>query len=301
MATARDDGVPAVGDDPTVIFLHIGKTAGSTMRQVLRRQFRSSETMVVRSPVRNPKRLRREETLAHFAGLPEAERRRARLILGHTIFGLHEYVPRPCTYITLLRNPLSLVLSQYYYVRRTPGHWLHQTALQMGLDEYVRSGVSLETDNSQTRAISGDLSTEFGQCTRNMFEKAERNIDERFSIVGLTERFDETLILLGRAFGWAKLTYVRVNVAPSNQRRDVSPETKAAIERQNAFDRELYRHAAEAFQRRIDADPLFERDLRRQQRGNALYRPWGQLTRTLPRRVLGGIAPRRRAPVEDGR
>lgn len=299
MVAARDDGVRADDDEPTVIFLHIGKTAGSTMRQVLRKQFRPSETMVVRSPVRDPKRLRREETLAYFAGLPEAERGRARLILGHTIFGLHEHIPRPSTYVTLMRDPVSLVLSLYYYVRRTPGHWLYEAARQMSLDEYVRSGLSLETDNSQARAISGDMSTEFGRCTTTMLETAKRNIDDRFAVVGLAERFDETLILLGKAFGWSKLAYVRANVAPKNQRREVSPETREAIERQNALDRELYTDMTRAFDRRVETDPTFDRDLRRLQRDNTLYRPWGHLTRTIPRRLQSRIAPRGRAPVED--
>ena len=36
--------------DETIIFLHIGKTAGSTMRQILKRQFPSSQTMTSTSP-----------------------------------------------------------------------------------------------------------------------------------------------------------------------------------------------------------------------------------------------------------
>jgi hypothetical protein len=298
MTAGSDDGVRTVDDAPTVIFLHIGKTAGSTLRQVLRRQFRASETMVVRSPVRDPKRLRREETLAYFAGLPETERRRPRLILGHTIFGLHEYVPRPSTYITLMRDPVSLVLSQYYYVRRTPGHWLYETAQRMTLDEYVRSGVSLETDNSQTRAISGDTTTEFGHCSRAMLDVARRNIEEHFSVIGLVERFDASLVMLGRHFGWSKLAYVRVNVAPQDQRREVSTDTREAIERQNAIDLELYGQVQQAFDRRVDADPAFERDLRRLQRQKAFYTPWGRLTRTWPRRVMNTIGVRRHPPPE---
>ena len=300
MTADSDDGVRTADDAPTLIFLHIGKTAGSTLRQVLRRQFRASETMVVRSPVRNPKRLRREETLAYFAGLPETERRRPRLILGHTIFGLHEYVPRPSTYITLMRNPVSLVLSQYYYVRRTPGHWLYETAQRMTLDEYVRSGVSLETDNSQARAISGDTTTEFGRCSGAMLDAARRNIEEHFSVIGLVERFDESLLLLGRHFGWSRLAYVRVNVAPKEQRREVSSETRAAIEQQNAFDLELYAEIANAFGRRVDSDPNFDRDLRRLQRGKTLYRPWGQLTRTWPRQLLNRFGIGRQPPLEGG-
>jgi hypothetical protein len=287
-------------DDRTVIFLHIGKTAGSTMRQVLRRQFPPSEVMVVRSPVRNPRRLRREDTLEYFASLPEAERLRPRLILGHTIFGLHELVPRSCTYITLLRDPVALVLSQYHYVRRTPGHWLYDTARGMSLDEYIRSGVSLEVDNSQTRALSGDVSTEYGHCTREMLATATRNIEEHFTLVGMTERFDETLVLLGSAFGWSRLAYVRANVAPGRHRRDVRPETKRLIEIQNEIDMALYAGNVRRFERIVDETPAFADGLRRLRRNNAIYRPWGTVTRTFPKRVLSRISTRRGNTGNDG-
>ena len=289
-----------VDDKPTLIFLHIGKTAGSTMRQVLRRQFPSSEIMLVRSPTRDPKRLRREDTLAYFAGLPEAERARPRLILGHTIFGLHEFVPRPSTYITLLRDPLSLVVSQYGYVRRTPGHWLHETALRLSLEEYVQSGLSLEMDNSQTRAISGDVSTEFGRCSREMLEAATRHIDQSFTLVGLTERFDESLVLLGKAFGWSRLAYMRVNVAPSRQRKALPSETTDMIRRQNVLDQELYDRTVEAFQRSAEAYPAFDHDLRRLRRRNLVYRPWGQLRRTMPKRMKSKISGTRQINPEAG-
>jgi hypothetical protein len=287
-------------DDPTIIFLHIGKTAGSTMRQVLRRQFSPAQVMVVRSPIRNPRRLRREDTLEHFAGLPEAERLRPRLILGHTIFGLHELVPRPCTYITLLRDPVALVVSQYHYVRRTPGHWLYDTAQRMSLEEYIRSGVSLEMDNSQTRALSGDVSTEYGRCTPEMLATATRNIGEHFTLVGMTERFDETLVLLGGAFGWSRLAYVRANVAPGRHRRDVPAETKRLIEAQNELDMNLYAFNVHRFDRAVDETPTFDDGLRRLRRNKAVYRPWGTLTRTFPKRILATISTRR-AGTANGR
>jgi hypothetical protein len=293
-------GTTTTRNDPTIIFLHIGKTAGSTMRQVLRRQFSPSQVMVVRSPVRNPRRLRREDTLEHFASLPEAERLRPRLILGHTIFGLHELVPRPSTYITLLRDPVALVQSQYHYVRRTPGHWLYDTARSMSLEEYIRSGVSLEMDNSQTRALSGDVSTEYGRCTPEMLATATQHIEERFTLVGMTERFDETLVLLGSAFGWSRLAYVRANVAPGRQRRDLPAETRRLIEVRNELDMNLYALNARRFEQTVDEAPWFEDRLRRLRRNNALFRPWGMVTRTFPKRMLSAM-PARRASSGRGR
>jgi len=141
---------------------------GLTLRQILKRQFPSSQTMTVRA-----RRRPREETLADFAQLPEADRLRPRLIMGHTVFGLHEHVPRPCRYVTMVRDPVRLAVSQHRYVLRTAGHRHHELAQGMSLEEYIESGLALEMDNSQTRAIAGDIGTPYGGCTPEMLEIAK--------------------------------------------------------------------------------------------------------------------------------
>jgi hypothetical protein len=288
-AAASGTAPPSTDGGPTVIFLHIGKTGGMTLRTILNRQFPSSRIMVVRTRDRRPSnsRLRREETIEQFASLPVQARAEPRLIEGHVIFGVHEFVPRSSTYITLLRDPVALAISQYNFVTRRPGHWLHEELVSSGmsLDAYVESGMSLETDNSQTRAISGDTSAEFGECSEQMLEAAKSNIERHFAVAGITERFDETLILLGQAFGWSRLWYVPANVAPQAARRDpVSPETRERIADRNRFDVELYRWAGARFDAAVRAHPVFVRELRDLRRANALYRPWGHLTQTVPRR-----------------
>ena len=276
--------------DKTVIFLHIGKTAGTTLRKILQRQFRSSEVMLVRARMRP-----REETLADFARLPESQRSRPRLILGHTVFGLHEYVPRPCTYVTVLRNPMSLVLSQYHFVLRTTDHRHHQvvTANNMSLEDYIQSGVSLEMNNSQTRAISGDLNTPFGQCGPEMLERAKENLEDQFSVAGLTERFDETLIMFMKAFDWSRLYYVPTNVSPDKGRREPPSEgTLELIRELNQFDFELYRYVGDRFEETIRRHPTFQQDLARFRKVNALYRPFGNVRRVVPQLLYGKLKQR---------
>ena len=275
--------------DPTVIFLHIGKTAGTTLRQVLRRNFRASQVMLVRVHGRP-----REETLDRFAALPEAMRARPRLLVGHTVYGLHEFVPRPSVYISMVRKPFSLVLSQYRFVLRTPGHRHHEivTSKRMSIGDYVKSGISMEMDNSQTRAIAGDRSTPFGGCSNEMLETAKRHIDRSFAVVGLTERFDESLILLRKMFGWSKLHYVSANVAP-REPLEISDEVRDLIEEHNRLDNELYLYVDERFDEASARYPTFEEELIRFQRANARYRPLGNLMHTVPRSLSTKLGLRR--------
>lgn len=196
--------------DSTVIFVHIGRTAGTTVRQVLRRQYPRAERLHVTSE-------RWDRSIEEFPKLPEVERARPRLIYGHVGFGLHEWVPRPSTYFTVLRKPTPRVISLYRYVQREPMNPLHETVIgkNMDLRTFVESGITESADNAQTRILAGDVGTPFGACTDEMLARAKDHLDRFFVVAGLTEAFDPTLVLLARRLGWQRLRpYVKANVAP---------------------------------------------------------------------------------------
>src|SRR5207247_10006754 len=67
--------------------------------------------------------------------------------------------------------------------------------------QVLRGAPLRELDNDHTRRISG-MHPAFGRCTGAMLEVAQRNLEERFSLVGLTERFDEMLHRAREVLGW---------------------------------------------------------------------------------------------------
>jgi Galactose-3-O-sulfotransferase len=281
----------------TVIFLHVGKTGGSTLQRILYRHYPASERLLVKTRPRLPGRPGREETLRAFASLPEGRRAQPSLVEGHLIYGIHELIPQPSTYITLLRDPVALSISQYRYVCRTPTHPLHAEAVGLGsLDAYVRSGLSLETDNSQTRAISGDITTPFGGCSTDLLDRAKDHLRTSFSVAGITEAFDTSLAVLQGVFGWSRLWYAPVNAAP----REAVPapaSTRRFLEEQNRFDLELHAWAAERLREQAASDPGFEERIRRLRTLNAVYRPWARVTYHYPRRVRDAFVTRTREGV----
>ena len=198
--------------------------------------------------------------------------------MGHMTYGLHEFVPRPSTYVTLLREPLALVRSQYHHVRRHPGHVLHEQAKSyVDLASYIESGLSLEMDNSQTRAFAGDTTTPFGACTSEMLDRAKANL-ECFSVAGITERFDESLVAMIRAFGWRRVRYVTTNVDPERARRaPLTDRERALVHERNALDLALYRWALDRFERDVIAVPGFTVDLAAFRAKNRRYGPLGRL------------------------
>lgn len=250
-----------------VVFLHIPKSGGTTLHGIIERQYPRDRIYTVDGAhVR--------ESIAAFKALPEAERRRLLVLKGHMSFGLHAWLPQPSTYITLLRDPVERAISHYYHILRTPHHTHHPTVVSqnMSLHDFVLAGVSRIVDNGQVRALCAGEDVPYGGCTDDMLAQAQANIEDYFTLVGFTERFDETLVLLKRAFGWKVDAYLRRNVGKNRPATDsVSPETLGLLAEMNKFDIALYRYAEERFTAATATlGDSFTADLNRFRRGAAL-------------------------------
>lgn len=278
--------------DVTVIFLHIPKAAGSTLHSVLRGYY--PKESVCHIPVSIPNRE------AVYADLNRDQRARVRLIKGHLLFGIHRLVPDRFTYITVLRHPVDRVVSHYYYVRRTPRHRLFETlrSSDMSLEEYVTSKTALELNNGQVRALYGPdhLEVEYGECMPAMFEQAVHNLRTHFSVVGLTDRFDESLLLMRQLLGWNRWPfYVARNVTENRPAvRRVPQHVIKKIEQDNELDLELYALARRSFDEQMERHEI-SKQLERFRTWNGVY---GRCAAPFcaVRSTLGSITKRRTAP-----
>ncbi len=226
-------------DDYCLVFLHIPKTAGGTLGHALRWNFRQRE----RIQLNTLDRPLDEE----MEGIALEKRSTARLLGGHMPYGAHRHIPRHCEYITVLREPIDRVISVYKFILRTPSHVLHDRVVgaQIGLEEYVESGMDEgQTENSQTRQLSG---RQFGALDREALEEAKRNL-EGFLVVGLTERFEETFVLLRRTLRLRLPFYATRNVSPP---LEVPGRAVELIRERNELDLELYTFARDLFSERV--------------------------------------------------
>ncbi len=221
----------------TLIFLHIPKTAGTTFNRILEAEY---------SPLRihtlSPQRIIAD--IERFKRLPDSRKRRLEVVKGHMHFGLHEYLPNPATYITFLREPVDRAVSAFFFIREHRLHPLHRKVAGVSIEEFIRATRSQQ--NVQTKLAGGLTPDE--ECTPETLQRAKHNLRTSFSVVGLTERFDESLSAMRQRFGWKLKSYRRYRVTSA---RPASKELPGAvvesIRRSNAFDMELYELALRLF------------------------------------------------------
>jgi hypothetical protein len=252
---------------PVDIFLHIPKTAGTTLVRILHRQYAKTGYVWIKAGTsfENAK-------LQVMRGRGE----RFGLVHGHVPFGIHDAINRPVRYFTLVRDPVDRVLSHYYFARSHPAHRLYREITEKGmtLRDYVMSGITEELANGQTAMLAGqERDTPRGDAS--LLDQAQVNVTRHFAAVGVTEDFDRTIVLFKLALGWRRpLVYESVNVTAGRPgAKAVDEETLAAIRSQNRLDELLYRFIRDRFRWAVaNNEGPVRRELRVLRLSNAAYR-----------------------------
>lgn len=279
---------PGHGPNQTIIFQHIPKTAGSTLHTIFNRKCRRQRIHNVFGGDHS------DESIEAFRRLPENHRREIDLLKGHMPFGLHRDLPQEAVYVTVLREPVARVISQYKYIRRNPGNHLHDQVVgnRMSLGDFVASGISAGMDNGQVRWLAGEVhGWDFGEIGETELERAKSHLREHYALVGLTEQFDATVLLLRQLMGWrAYPFYVKRNVSDDGRTKvSFEEEDVEIVRRHHRFDLELYEFARGLFDEQRKAAGITESSLERFVRWNDRYsfvaRPWVRFTDAVKRRV----------------
>jgi hypothetical protein len=251
-----------------LIFVHIPKTAGMSLRRLLWRKHVGADPIALMQPARAlgypwqrwPQRLER------IANLPPSQQRRVRLMYGHFGYGVHTALPEPATYLTMLRDPMQRSISAYHFcMRRATADRPADTTLQQFLAN-TKQSPDLGIDNLQTRYLAGEaghpVDAPIGQCPGWALERAKENLEHHFLIAGLTERFDETVVLLSLLMGWRTLAYQAHNQGTQRTNTPRSEQYNEPLAWQmNALDLKLYEFARQRFDQQCEqmGEPFHQR------------------------------------------
>jgi hypothetical protein len=238
---------------PLLVFVHIPKTAGSTLRTVLSMNEPGTRSRALGNVFKGGggvstalvERLRKDQG---------PNLRGVNLVRGHFPLGIREYLPkclpqdRELRCFTFLREPADRTLSHYFAIlAHGRGYQLPPLPAEATVEDALEHGYI--HDNLQTRMLSG-VPEPFGEVTDEMLEQAKHNLSEELACFGLTERFDESLVLAKRRLGFRSILYTasgRVNTSRPRGKQ-VPKGLLEAAEACNRYDIELYRYATQLFE-----------------------------------------------------
>lgn len=230
----------------TLLFMHIPKTAGTSLRVALGQCFERAEQAYLYESTD----LDGAIDPRAFHDLPEPERARLRFVMGHFGFGIHESIPGPARYVTMVRDPVDRVASIYYHYktqaarRKGSRGWREQKAIaehELSLEDWVFGQGRLEVDNAMVRMISGRAGVRFGMCSDDMLVDALAHVEERFDAVLVRGLMLRSADILGSLIGRPLPAIEFHNV---NRSRDplesIDPGTRSRIRELNHLDAEFF-------------------------------------------------------------
>ena len=229
---------------PTVIFMHVPKTAGTAFREAIAANFAQSE-IAYQYP--GPPGF----LTTDLRELPLEQRRAFRMVIGHLQFGVHETLPQNSDYITIVREPAARVLSQYAYLQQEQPELVQdQNGRVTSLPELLETRLTVDFDNMMVRCFAGTDEREFppGSLTQEIFERACENMRRHFTFIGHQEQSAEAYEWLRRYYGWHAAPELSiVNRGRLRPQVDESVAVLIAIRACNHWDYLLYEEILKVF------------------------------------------------------
>jgi len=222
------------------IILHIPKTAGTTIRMILE----DDEKVKLLSVYPGEK---------HYTQLSDIKKMDLKdydIIYGHINFGIHNLAKiDDFKYIAFLRNPVDRIISYYNHVMYNDPNFKNKP---ISLIKFLNRP-DKQVYNHQVRVISGIDFDKF-HCNDKIFEKAVENLKKYFLMVGITEEFDKSLILLYYFLNKETPGYVKENVSTKKifTKESLSIYEIDKIRLLNTYDLALYQEAKRLLNQKIN-------------------------------------------------
>lgn len=228
---------------PTLLFMHMAKTAGTALRETIVSNYKQSEVAYIYpEPPGFP--------VSDLRDLPLAQRAQFRFVVGHFQYGIHEEIPNDHAYFSIVRNPLTRIRSHYNYLVE------HKNPLVSGerhiktLEEVLEGKLTADLDNLMVRCFAGVDERDFppGSINAEVYDLARCHAEYGFLYIGQQERLREAYAFLHAELGWNWSVPPEMMNRGSYSREDHLVDSEAElIKRFNTWDFKLYEHILQIF------------------------------------------------------
>jgi hypothetical protein len=242
-----------------VLFFHIRKTAGTSVKHFLYHQFRAQDCRLD----------------VHDLRQEDVDWGRYALVTGHVDYDFRQHYRQPPFQVTCLRDPIDRTLSQFYYhqsaflqteFRNRQGDLalplsqilesLRRVSSYGDIRDYLRQQPEIARDllaDHQVRCLAGSAAVKAYRGQPERLLACAREHLETCEAVLLSTRLPDTLALLCRDLGWdcpEDIPHDNPTVGrPTLANHD--PELLATLAELNPLDTELYRFAEQLVERRL--------------------------------------------------
>lgn len=239
-----------------ILFLHLHKTGGTSLRYMLSRAIPQAQIYPVPAlgsyddsppyPTQEttPRQLQESLSEGLFKGYT--------LVMGHFDWNVVSALPEDTVILTLLRDPVEQLYSQIRWFEQDRKNYgfVADVYRNTGLEGFLHSPYAEKYLNQQTRFLTGRMWSP-GELSSGVLTYGKRNLGR--CVYGLLERFEESLALFGQATGLAFDELRHENRNPGRKR----PLTEAQRERiadMQSYDMSLYAYAVEHFEEQFNGD-----------------------------------------------
>ncbi|XP_050413956.2 galactosylceramide sulfotransferase [Patella vulgata] len=184
------------------------------------------------------------------------------VIFNKTIFG--HYLPRDTVYIAIVRDPYERFRSAYHYYRTVYriGYLIHGPTGADHFEQFIANQDIYEPTNPYHSYTNNRMAVDFGFPTKyfknsTKMLKYVQDLDLTFDLVMITERFDESMILLRRMLNWSfkDILYIKLNALKNKPKNNINSTMMDKVKKFSELDYILYNYFYEKFDKRVKQQP----------------------------------------------